>query len=58
MNSTQFGTRMRGIGIRADSIADLFRMFAKKHQLELESKPLRCDLFTPPSDRSGQLSLF
>ncbi len=58
MNSTQFGTRMRGTGTRADSIADLFKMFANKNGLSLESDPLRCDLFTPPSDSSGQLSLF
>ncbi|NND97300.1 MAG: PA0069 family radical SAM protein [Pirellulaceae bacterium] len=58
MNDTQFGRRMRGSGQRADSIHDLFRTFAKKYALAIESEPLNCDLFTPPTDRSGQMSLF
>lgn len=58
MNSTQFGTRMRGVGTRADSIAGLFKTFALKNGLTLETERLRTDLFMPPNDRSGQLSLF
>ncbi len=58
MNDTKFGRRMRGTGVRADSIADLFTAFTRKYGLASEPEPLRSDLFTPPTDRSGQLSLF
>ena len=58
MSDVQFGRRMRGTGTRADSIAEMFKMFSKQNGLALDSKPLRCDLFVPPSDSSGQLSLF
>ena len=58
MNSTDFGTRMRGTGTRADSIADLFKTFSKANGLKLDAEPLRCDLFQPPTDRSGQMTLF
>jgi DNA repair photolyase len=58
MNSSQFGTRMRGQGVRADSIVTLFETFARKHALTQKTEPLRCDLFVPPRDRRGQLSLF
>jgi DNA repair photolyase len=58
MNDAQFGRRMRGTGVRADSIADLFKTFVHKNGLADETEPLRTDLFTPPTDVSGQLSLF
>ena len=58
MSDTEFGRRMRGTGTRADSIAEMFKLFAKQNGLNLDSKPLRCDLFVPPNDSSGQLSLF
>ncbi len=58
MNSSEFRTRMRGQGVRADSIATLFQTFARKHGLVKDTKPLRCDLFVPPRDRRGQLNLF
>ena len=58
MSDTEFGRRMRGTGTRADSIAEMFKLFAKQNQLNLDSNPLRCDLFVPPNDSSGQLSLF
>ena len=43
---------------RADSIADLFYTFSKTYSLTKDAEPLRTDLFTPPHDGSGQLSLF
>ena len=58
MNDTEFKRRMRGTGVRADSIAEMFKMFASKNGLALDSKPLNYDLFVPPSGSSGQLSLF
>ncbi|MGB7343585.1 MAG: PA0069 family radical SAM protein [Pirellulaceae bacterium] len=58
MNDTTFGQRMRGVGERADSISKLFKLFAKKEGLGMESKPLACDRFIPPADQSGQMSLF
>ena len=58
MNDVTFGRRMRGTGVRADSIAEMFKMFARKYALELESRPLACDQFVSPVDRDGQMSLF
>ena len=58
MNDTMFGRRMRGTGVRADSISAMFTAFSNKYSLAKESDPLRTDLFTPPNDRSGQMSLF
>ena len=58
MSDSQFRRRMRGTGVRADSIAEMFKMFAAKCGLSLESQPLRTELFVPPTDPSGQMSLF
>ncbi|WP_145415786.1 PA0069 family radical SAM protein [Planctomycetes bacterium K23_9] len=58
MNDTAFRSRMRGTGVRADSIAEMFKLFAQKKGLGLESKPLACDRFVPPASSSGQMSLF
>ncbi len=57
-NDSRFGHRMRGTGLAADTISMLFKTFAAKHQLTVESVPLRTDLFVPPVNRQGQLSLF
>ena len=58
LNDTQFGRRMRGMGVRADSISNMFTVCMKKYGLTKETEPLCYDLFTPPSGRSGQLNLF
>ena len=58
MSDSRFGRRMRGTGHRADSIAEMFRLFVKKHGMTTDTEPLRCDLFRPPTGRDGQLSLF
>ena len=58
INDRRFGSRMRGSGHRADSIAEMFRMFVKKHGMKTETEPLRRDLFRPPAGRDGQMSLF
>jgi len=34
LNSTEFGDRMTGSGAMADQIANLFRLFARKHGLD------------------------
>ena len=58
LSDYQFGRRMRGTGVRADSIATMFKLFVKKFGMHLESEKLRTDLFVPPRDNSGQLKLF
>lgn len=58
MSDNQFGSRMRGKGVRADGIAEMFKLFCRKFGLQLDAKPLRTELFIPPSDSNGQLSLF
>lgn len=58
LNSSEFGSRMRGTGEMADQIRDIFRVFAKKQGLDQRLPPLRCDLFQPPIDGSGQMRLF
>lgn len=58
MSDTTFGRRMRGSGERADQIAALFTMFARRYHLDGEPPPPRTDLFVPPRPASGQLRLF
>ncbi|MCA9018317.1 MAG: PA0069 family radical SAM protein, partial [Planctomycetaceae bacterium] len=58
MNSAAFGERMRGTGIIAEQIRNMFHLFRQRNLLEARLPPLNCDLFRPPADRSGQLRLF
>jgi hypothetical protein len=58
LNDPAFGTRMSGTGEMARQIADLFRLFAKKHGLDGRLPPHDCSRFRPPADRSGQGWLF
>lgn len=53
-----WGERQRGRGIFAEQIAQTFRVFAKKYQLDNDPEPLNCDDFRPPKPTIGQLSLF
>lgn len=58
LNSSTWGERMRGTGEIAEQIRNVFRIFSKKHGLDGKLPPLRCDLFRPPGETSGQLRLF
>jgi DNA repair photolyase len=57
MNDAQFGARMRGTGVMADQISQLFKIMKKKYRLDQPAPPLDCSLFEPPST-SGQMWLF
>ncbi len=58
LNSSEFGTRMRGAGQIADQIQQLFQVTAKKLGLAQKLEPPRTDLFKPPASPDGQLRLF
>ncbi|MEZ6115627.1 MAG: PA0069 family radical SAM protein [Pirellulaceae bacterium] len=58
LNESQFGQRMRGTGVMANQLTQLFDVFAKKHNLANRLPPLDCTKFTPPASADGQLRLF
>lgn len=58
LNDTKFGRRMRGTGVRAESISAMYETFMRKYGLVKDTELLRTDQFKPPEDRSGQMSLF
>lgn len=57
LNSTEFGNRMRGEGVIAENIRQMFRIFRAKHGLNSGPHPLDCSKFRPPNS-SRQLDLF
>jgi DNA repair photolyase len=57
LNSTEFGDRMRGTGIAADQIEQMFRVFAARHGLDRPLPALDCSDFRPPA-HDGQMRLF
>jgi DNA repair photolyase len=58
LNDSDFGSRMSGGGEIARQISDLFRIFAKKHELDGGLPAYDCTRFRPPMDKYGQRSLF
>jgi DNA repair photolyase len=58
MYDAQFGSRMRGTGIIAGQIEQMFRIFRARHGLDRPSTPLDASQFRPPRSSSGQLRLF
>lgn len=58
LNSPEFGARMVGSGEMAEQIAAMFRLFARKYQLDGGLPPLDCSRFRRPRPESGQLWLF
>ncbi len=58
LNNSEFGSRMRGSGQIAEQISSLFKVAARKHNLQQRPSPLRQDLFIPPASADGQLRLF
>lgn len=58
LNNSEFATRMRGTGPIADQIQQLFKVTTKKLGLNNQIKLPRTDLFRPPKNPDGQLTLF
>lgn len=56
--NAKWGERQRGQGAMAEQIAQTFRVFAKRYNLDGESQPLNAEAFQPPKPATGQLSLF
>lgn len=56
LNDPEFGTRMRGVGVHADQIADMFSMYRKKYNLT-QRTPLSTEHFRRHAF-DKQLSLF
>lgn len=57
MNSSEWGTRMRGSGKTAEQIQQLFQVFAQKHGLNSRLPSLDTTQFSPP-EKNGQKRLF
>ena len=58
LNDAHFGSRMRGQGHIAEQIAQTFRVFARKCDLDRKLPDLETRFFRPPVPTSGQLRLF
>ena len=58
MNDSQFGRRRLGEGQIAEQIAQTFRVFAKKQNLDRTVPPLETRFFKHPTPSSGQRRLF
>ncbi len=56
LNDQEFGLRMRGEGLWADTIEDLFRLGCRSHGLDGPSPPLNTDAFRRRP--GGQIGLF
>ncbi len=58
LNSSEFGSRMRGTGLMADQISQLFKILQKKYKLDVPLTPLDTTQFRRPADKGGQMMLF
>jgi DNA repair photolyase len=58
LNSSAWGRRLRGTGLIAEQIRQMFDMFARKYHLDGKLPPQDTSQFRPPKERSGQLRLF
>lgn len=56
--NSDYSQRMKGQGIIADQIGQMFKLFRKKHGLDQPLPKLRTDLFRPPATAKGQRTLF
>ncbi|MGE3802091.1 MAG: PA0069 family radical SAM protein [Candidatus Kapaibacterium sp.] len=57
LNATEFGARMRGVGPRAETITQLFKMTSRKLNLNSRPSPLTTANFRRPNS-GGQMDLF
>ena len=58
MNRSEWKERMTGKGNHAEQLRDLFRVFAKRFQLDGELPAHDFSQFQPPTPSNGQLKLF
>lgn len=58
LSSAKWGQRLRGTGLLAQQIEQVFRTFAKKHGLDGHLPEQDCSQFRPPTSTTGQLRLF
>src|SRR5262249_1772113 len=56
--ANKFGERMKGTGVMAEQIGQMFKKFARHYGLDQPMPTLRCDLFQPPAEPGGQQRLF
>jgi hypothetical protein len=56
LNDPRFGSRMRGEGVHAEQIEQMFRVWARRTGLDGERRALSCAAFRRPS--GPQLELF
>jgi DNA repair photolyase len=55
LNDPRFGSRMRGEGLFAKQIADVFRLWARKHGMDAPHPPLSVAAFRRPGGRQMEL---
>ena len=58
LNDPRFGSRMRGEGPMAESLAELFRVARKKHGLDADAPSLSAGAFRRPAVDGAQTELF
>lgn len=58
LSSSKWGQRLRGDGLMAEQIQQVFRTFVKKHKLDRPLPEQDCSQFRPTTPSSGQLRLF
>ena len=58
LNDSDFKSRMRGEGARADNIRSMFHLFTTRLGFNQTSLELRTDLFTRPPQAGEQTSFF
>lgn len=58
LNDSNFGSRMKGEGARAEHISATFKLFAKKFGFQEKTTPLNTSLFRPTTDHRGNRLLF
>ena len=51
LNDSDFGTRMRGTGVFANQIGEVFRLFAHRHGLDRPLPPCDFSRFRPPGQK-------
>ena len=57
LNSTQWSERMRGTGVIADQIAQLFKVCRRRSGLNGRMPDYDCTLFRRPQPSRGQMTL-
>jgi DNA repair photolyase len=58
LNESAFHERFRGSGVMAEQIRALFRLFARRHELDGQLPAYDCSQFRPPRSAKGERWLF